>query len=73
MRFSNEPFTMSADVSSSQASHLNSESRYSSSIASPHNVAPMQEFNQASVNTNSSDFWVSPDMILDSSKVLCFW
>lgn len=68
MRFSSEPFSNSGDASS-QASHLNNESRYSSPITSPYNVAPVGEFNQASVETNPSNFWISPDMILDSSKV----
>ncbi|XP_061366968.1 NAC domain-containing protein 71-like [Gastrolobium bilobum] len=58
MRFSNEPFSISGDVSS-QASHLNNES---------HNVAPMAEFNQVSMETNSSNFWISSEMILDSSR-----
>ncbi|MED6106933.1 hypothetical protein PIB30_009233 [Stylosanthes scabra] len=69
MRISNEPLTISADASSSQAIHLNSESVYSSPIASPHNVVPMADSNQPSINTNSSaELWVSPDLILDSSK-----
>ncbi|KAL1371015.1 hypothetical protein HN51_001243 [Arachis hypogaea] len=69
MRFSNEPFSISADASSSQPSYLNSESVYSSPNASSHNVAPMADSNQASINTSSSsEFWVSPDLILDSSK-----
>ncbi|XP_020227944.1 NAC domain-containing protein 71 [Cajanus cajan] len=67
MRFSSEPFSNSGDASS-QASHLNNDSRYSSPITSPSNVAPMGEFNQPSVETNPSNFWISPDMILDSSK-----
>ncbi|KAG4930524.1 hypothetical protein AAZX31_17G149200 [Glycine max] len=68
VKFSSEPFSNSGDASS-QASHLNNESRYSSPITSPYNVAPMGEFNQASVETtNPSNFWISPDMILDSSK-----
>lgn len=72
VKFSSEPFSNSGDASS-QASHLNNESRYSSPITSPYNVAPMGEFNQASVETtNPSNFWISPDMILDSSKVYIF-
>ncbi|KAG5029036.1 hypothetical protein AAZX31_05G104600 [Glycine max] len=67
VKFSSEPFSNSGDASS-QASHLNKESRYSSPITSPYNVAPMGEYNQASVETNPSNFWISPDMILDSSK-----
>jgi len=69
VRFSGEqPFSNSGD-SSSQASHLNNESRYSSPISSPYNVPPMGEINLASLETNPSNFWISPDMILDSSKV----
>lgn len=68
VRFSGEPFSNSGD-SSSHASQLNNESRYSSPITSPYNVAPMGEINQASLETNPSNFWISPDMILDSSKV----
>ncbi|XP_014510010.1 NAC domain-containing protein 71 [Vigna radiata var. radiata] len=67
VRFSGEPFSNSGD-SSSHASQLNNESRYSSPITSPYNVAPMGEINQASLETNPSNFWISPDMILDSSK-----
>ncbi|KAK7252728.1 hypothetical protein RIF29_36898 [Crotalaria pallida] len=61
---SNELLSISADISS-QASQMCNESRYSSPIASPSpcNVAPMP-----SIDTNPSNFWPSPDMILDSSK-----
>ncbi|AES90830.1 putative transcription factor NAM family [Medicago truncatula] len=48
----------SSDVSS-QASHLNNGSQ---------NVATIAEFNHVSIETNPSTFWISPDMILDSSK-----
>jgi len=54
----------SSDVSS-QASHLNNES-------GSQNVAPIAEFNHVSVETNYSNFWISPDMILDSLKVYMF-
>ncbi|KAK7263323.1 hypothetical protein RJT34_30911 [Clitoria ternatea] len=67
MRLSSEPLSISCDVSS-QISQPNNESRYSSPITSPYNVAPMAEFNQASTETNPSNIWISPDMILDSSK-----
>ncbi|KAL2322915.1 hypothetical protein Fmac_027294 [Flemingia macrophylla] len=67
MRFSSEPLSNSGDASS-QASLLNNESRYSSPITSPSNVTPMGEFNQPSGETNPSNFWISPDLILDSSK-----
>ncbi|OIV92814.1 hypothetical protein TanjilG_00948 [Lupinus angustifolius] len=61
----NELLSISGDISS-QASQMCNESLYSSPIASPspcNNVAPMP-----SMDTNPSDFWLSPDMILDSSK-----
>ena len=47
MRSYNELFSFSGDVSS-QASHLQNQSRYSSPITSPHNVAQMAEFEQPS-------------------------
>ncbi|KAJ1428943.1 NAC domain [Sesbania bispinosa] len=68
MRISSDPLSISGGDVSSQASHLNNESHYSSPIASPDNVAPMPEFNQVSTETNPSEFWISPEMILDSSK-----
>ncbi|XP_027361468.1 NAC domain-containing protein 71-like isoform X1 [Abrus precatorius] len=58
---------VSGDISS-QAGQLCCESRYSSPIDSPCNVAPVAGFEQASMDNNSSSIWVSPDMILDSSK-----
>ncbi|XP_061371599.1 NAC domain-containing protein 71-like isoform X2 [Gastrolobium bilobum] len=66
MRFSDQLSIISGDISS-QVSQLCSESRYSSPIDSPYNVAPVQ----ASLDTNPSNIWVSPDMILDSSKEYC--
>ncbi|KAI4315142.1 hypothetical protein L6164_027985 [Bauhinia variegata] len=62
MRVSNEPLSISRDVSS-EAGHMNLESRYSSPITSPYNVAPVAEF-----ETNPANIWVSPDFIIDSSK-----
>lgn len=61
---SNELLSICGDISS-QASQLCNESRYSSPITSPspYNVAPMP-----SMDTDPSNFWLSPDMILDSSK-----
>ncbi|XP_073220192.1 NAC domain-containing protein 71 isoform X4 [Cicer arietinum] len=55
---------------SSQASQLcsGSESLYSSPIDFSGNVPLMAGFEQASSDTNPSSFWLSPDMILDSSK-----
>ncbi|OIW10877.1 hypothetical protein TanjilG_27823 [Lupinus angustifolius] len=65
--FSNELLSISCDISS-QASQMCNESSYSSPIASPcpYNVTPMP-----SMATNPSDFCISPDMILDSSKEYC--
>nr|QSD99914.1 NAC family transcription factor [Melilotus albus] len=60
MRFSSNLLCISGDVSS-QASHLKNESL-------SQNVAPIAEFNHVSMETNPSNFWISPDMILDSSK-----
>jgi len=61
---SETPMRFSSDVSS-QASHLNNES-------GSQNVASIAEFNHVSIETNPSTFWISPDMILDSSKVYIF-
>ncbi|KAK4262472.1 hypothetical protein QN277_028028 [Acacia crassicarpa] len=67
MRISNEPFSVSGDVSS-QTSHLYNESGHSSPITSPSNAVRTAELEQASMETNPSDIWISPDFILDSSK-----
>lgn len=63
-RISSEPLNISGDISS-HASYQHNGSTYSSPITSPHQVTPVAE-----TETNPASFWVSPDYILDSSKVL---
>ncbi|XP_040986988.1 NAC domain-containing protein 71-like [Juglans microcarpa x Juglans regia] len=46
----------------------NNESQYSSPSTSPYEVTPTAEFEPALMETNPTSFWVSPDLILDSSK-----
>ncbi|KDP35817.1 hypothetical protein JCGZ_10626 [Jatropha curcas] len=64
---SNEQLSISGDISS-QGSYLQSESRYSSPIASPYQITPMTKFDPPPTESNFSSIWVSPDLILDSSK-----
>ncbi|KAF7828553.1 NAC domain-containing protein 71 [Senna tora] len=63
IRISNEPLSISVDISS-QASHVHNGSGYSSpTTTSPYNVLPNAEFEQ-----DPSNIWISPEFILDSSK-----
>lgn len=66
---SNEPASIANDIPS-QASYLYNESQYCSPITSPYEVTPVAEYEPALMETNPTSFWVSPDLILDSSKVL---
>lgn len=68
-KISNEPLNISGD-NSSHTSYQHNESTYSSPITSPHHVTPVAEMEQSMTETNPASFWVSPDYILDSSKVL---
>lgn len=73
---SNEPLSISGTDVSSQASHLYNESGYSSptTTTSPYNVVPTsEEFDQASLQIDPSTIWISPEFILDSSKVFPFY
>lgn len=69
-RVSNEPLSISSDMSS-QSSCLYNESRYSSPMTSPYpyEVSTIPESEPAPMETNTANLWVSPDLILDSSKV----
>lgn len=64
---SNEILSISDNIPS-QASHAYNESNYSSPMASPYEAARPVDFELSSRGTNPTDFWVSPDLILDSSK-----
>ncbi|KAJ4728730.1 NAC domain containing protein [Melia azedarach] len=68
-RVSNEPLSISSDMSS-QSSCLYNESRYSSPMTSPYpyEVSTIPESEPAPMETNTANLWVSPDLILDSSK-----
>jgi len=63
-RASNEPISIS--------NYLQNESQYSSPITPPLEVTPMAEFEPSLMETNPTSFWVAPELILDSSKVLHF-
>ncbi|KAJ0053764.1 hypothetical protein Pint_03404 [Pistacia integerrima] len=68
-RVSNEPLSISGDISS-QASCLYNESRYSSPMTSPYpyEVTTIPESVPALMDSNPANLWVSPELILDSSK-----
>ncbi|GLT91197.1 hypothetical protein SLE2022_090970 [Rubroshorea leprosula] len=68
-QISNEGMSISCDISP-QGSYPCYESRYSSPITSPHpyEVTQVAPFEHASMDSNPASFWVSPDLILDSSK-----
>ena len=57
-------------MSSLASYQCNNESRYSSPIASPAELTPVSEFEPSLAETDPASFWVSPELILDSSKVL---
>ncbi|NP_001314300.1 NAC domain-containing protein 71 [Gossypium raimondii] len=64
----NKPLSTSGDISC-QTCYPNSESHYSSPITSPpHDVTQLQPFEPISVNIDLANVWLSPDLILDSSK-----
>lgn len=65
----NEPMVNPDDMAF-QASFMGSESNYASPIASPYQSRPMMDYEPASMGPIPSSQWVSPDLILDSSKVL---
>lgn len=53
-----------------QTSQMCNGSTFSSPIASPYHTTPTVENESFSMGNNTSSLWVSPDLILDSSKVL---
>lgn len=68
----NEPMVNILDDIPIQASHISIGSNYSTPITSPHQKTVMGECDQPSIHSsmgnNPSSLFVSPDMILDSSK-----
>lgn len=65
----NEPLIIPDDDMQFQANYMGSVSNYSSPLTSPYHTTPTMEIESVSVETNPSSLWVSPDLILDSSKV----
>lgn len=65
---SNEHMSASGDIS--QITHLHNECHHSSPIASPYQLTAVAEFETLPMENNPSSLWVSPDLILDSSKVI---
>ncbi|OAY29752.1 hypothetical protein MANES_15G169500v8 [Manihot esculenta] len=63
---SNEHMSASGDIS--QITHLHNECHHSSPIASPYQLTAVAEFETLPMENNPSSLWVSPDLILDSSK-----
>ncbi|CAL5355785.1 unnamed protein product [Camellia sinensis] len=66
-RISSEPVMISEDMTF-QSSHLCNGSNFSSPVTSPYQTMPIVENDTFSMGTNRSSVWVSPDLILDSSK-----
>ncbi|PSS11618.1 NAC domain-containing protein [Actinidia chinensis var. chinensis] len=57
-----------SDDTTFQTSQLCNGSNFSSPVSSPYPTMPMVENEPFSMETNPSSLWVSPDLILDSSK-----
>ncbi|KAG6684384.1 hypothetical protein I3842_12G060000 [Carya illinoinensis] len=67
MTIPNVPISIPNEILS-QASYPCNESQYSSPITSPYEVHPMAESEPALMKTSPTNFWVPPELILDSSK-----
>lgn len=67
-KISNEPLMIPDDMQH-QASYVGRESNFSTPTTSPYENTPMMEYEPAPMGSNHSSLWVSPDFILDSSKV----
>ncbi|XP_057977220.1 NAC domain-containing protein 71-like isoform X1 [Malania oleifera] len=64
---SNEPLSISSEVPS-PSSYTHSDNYYTSPITAPYEFAPITKYDPASKVTDPANLWVSPDLILDSSK-----